>query len=334
MNKRKLLAVLLAGVLAVCAVALAGCGSNAGKVKAAFEADPYVTEFDLDSDYLVDSPYAVTEFEIVNEGKNDGVTTIDFTATLENDSLKASVMGVALAGEDNTCIFQVYDSPIVTAKKGIDFLNSEDELLSADAGYTVSFDEASQSCVVTADKADAHDFGLGTLYTTGKQEFVFDNGKWRITGDSKISHAMDWNTDVIEGTYKLDTKEPDTPETVVISNVQADPESLLGATFTVEYSFDGVDVKNEGTLKAHQEGDGSTIDYFRVSATGEYPPVNDDVDFIRASMQGDMVFEDGKVYMEDVSLRSEESVREGTVFRVGNEDPFDFGKFDLVYVKQ
>lgn len=329
------MAALLAGALAVSAAALAGCGGGADKVKAAFEADPYVTEFDLDSDHVVDTPFSLTEFEVVSEDKSNGVTSIEFTATLENESLKASVMGIAYPGEDDTFMFSVYDSPVVTAKKGVDFLNSEDELFSDDAGYTVSFDEASQSCVVTADKADPQDLGLGTLYMKGKQEFIFENGEWRITGDTYLERAVDWNVDTIEGTYKLDTKEPDTPETIVISDVKADPENSRSALFTVEYSFDGVDVKNEGTLTAYQEDyNSAVVDYFRIDASGEYPPVNDDVDFIRASMQGFMVFDGGKVFVEDVSLRSEESVEKGMAIRVGNDDPFDFIKSDLVYVKQ
>ncbi len=336
MRKRKLLAVLLACVLAVSAVALAGCG-NGDKVKKAFEADPYVSEFKVDSDYVVDSPYAVTEFEVISESKIDGVPNIEFTATLENDSFKAAVQGIALPGDDDTFFFTVYDpivtakkgvdflesednllsaengytvsfdeasqscvddtffftvyDPIVTAKKGVDFLESEDNLLSAENGYTVSFDEASQSCVVTADRADLEDLGVGSLYKTGKQQFIFEEGEWQKTGDSEVDEAMEWNADAIEGTYKLQTKKPDVPGTVTISNVRPGSEDGSDSTFEIEYSFDGVDVKNEGTLSVEYDDNGDERS-FVLNATGEYPAVNDDVDFIREDFRGNLVLAD------------------------------------------
>ncbi len=334
MRKIKMLAVLLASALAVCAVAMVGCGSNVDKMKTAFEADPYVTAFEVNSDYVVDSPYSVTSFEVVNEVKSNGVTSIEFTAALENESFKADVAGVAYPGEDDTFIFNVYGDPAVTAKKGIDFLSSEEELLSADEGYTVSFDEASQSCVVTADKAAAQDFGFGTLYKTGKEEYLFEDGRWHGTDGDWIKWAIDWNADAIEGTYILETKKPDTPETIVISNVQANPEDLLGATFTVEYSFDGVDVKNEGTISAWNHADNELSEKLSLEAIGKYPPVNDDVDYIKATMTGYMDYVDGKVILEDVGLRSSERVEDGLTIRVSDDDPLDVGRAELVYAKQ
>ncbi len=332
MRKRKLLAVLLACVLAVSAVALAGCG-NGDKVKKAFEADPYVSEFKVDSDYVVDSPYAVTEFEVISESKIDGVPNIEFTATLENDSFKAAVQGIALPNDDDTFFFTVYDS-IVTAKKGVDFLESEDNLLSAENGYTVSFDEASQSCVVTADRADLEDLGVGSLYKTGKQQFIFEEGEWQKTGDSEVDEAMEWNADAIEGTYKLQTKKPDVPGTVTISNVRPGSEDGSDSTFEIEYSFDGVDVKDEGTLSVEYDDNGDERSFI-LNATGKYPAVNDDVDFIREDFRGNLVLADGKTLLEDVTLSSSERTEDGRIlFRIGSEDPFDVTRGDLVYGRQ
>lgn len=327
MRKTKLLTVLLVGALAACAAALAGCGNDAEKVKAAFETDPVVTEFDVDSDFVEDTPFAVTAFEVVRDGNANGIPSVDFEATLENESFKVQMTGGALKGENDAYIFNVYDTT-VSAKKGIDFLVEDGVRLADDPGYTVSFDEASQSCIVTADKAEADDRGYGIKSVTGKAELIFDEDRWQSAGPDSIRATTEWNVDAIEGTYVLDDKKPGVPETVIVSNVKADPEDGNAATFVVEYSFDGVEVKNEGTLEA-------SADWVYVEAKGEYPAVNDDVDYIAAALSAHLVFTGDKMLMEDVHISSKELRSNVAVtLRVGSEDPLTAEVSQLVYVKQ
>lgn len=205
---------------------MAGCGNASAEYEKAFGESSLVTGFEVDSDFAVTG----IECEVSKDG---GIEQVFISATLENDSYKVQMQAIGGKDDSGERYFTVTEEPVVTAKKGIDFLDGSGQQLADDAAYAVTFDEQAQTCTVEISGANKAENALVTVSDFGTVELTCNNGQWKIAGES-MSMDIVYKTEAIEGTYA--PNDASAPE-VIISNVREEDE---GWVFDIAYTFDGV----------------------------------------------------------------------------------------------
>lgn len=197
----------LAAALAITSGALVGCsgGNNDSaeeqqgtfaaselpldEMQAAFEGDSIVENGVASNEYLKESPYKVTSFEVTsNSDSNDG-TEYEIKATIENDNY-VTEMTVDGLQQGSRYEFDVVDST-TTPKKGIDFDNANgiekaEAVLQSDG----------KTC--TVEQIETYDYWFATVTKGGTYTYKFTGDGWKPDGND-AAEKTEYKD--LEGTY-------------------------------------------------------------------------------------------------------------------------------------
>jgi len=218
MNKLGLSSAVMGCVLAISLGSLSGCADESAAYREAFEQSDYVKSLISEDKYLTDTPNTVTEYEceMNKEGDYDRAY---ITATVEDESLRAVVTVLGTKSSDGVYIFTEMSTPNITPKKGIDYIEQDSPFVDGD-GYTVEFDEATNTAVVTLDNVTVEDAPQFSILSSGTVEFEWENGVW-VKGKEDTTLDPSIKPSAIEGTYVPD--DPSAPQ-ITIGNVNSTTE--------------------------------------------------------------------------------------------------------------
>lgn len=198
-------AILACLVVAIVAV-LAGCssgplGQNSEKFKEAFLEDAIVQNGIAGSQYVNESAYEVTSFEIGDiEQTSDTEVSTPFNATIENANFISDVSGIAtytqMRGTDGGYYVFECDASETTPKKGIDF---DESRKLGDVEAVLSDD--GKSCTVEVMNDYELWFADSEVKTVYSYEFTGQN-RWEYEGDEK-QHVVEYKN--IDGSYAADS---------------------------------------------------------------------------------------------------------------------------------
>lgn len=179
-----------------CLIFGAGCagGTSSDEFKTAFENDSIVSDGVVRSDYVKETPYSVTSFD-VGDTETDGDTTIStINAVIENESFRSnlSIEGRATKEDKDTSYsFRVLDSQ-TTPIKGIDF-DKDHELEAVEA--TLSDD--GKTCAVEI--VNDYDYWFADVVLTDTYTYSFSSDRgWRFDKDDRSDNTTYKD---LEGTY-------------------------------------------------------------------------------------------------------------------------------------
>lgn len=197
----------LAAALAITSGALVGCsgGHNDSaeeqqgtfaaselpldEMQAAFEGDSIVENGVASNEYLKESPYKVTSFEVTNNRDSDDGTEYEIKATIENDNY-VTEMTVDGLQQGSRYEFDVVDST-TTPKKGIDFDNAngieEAEAVLQSDGKTC-----------TVEDIETYDYWFATVTKGGTYTYKFTGDGWESDGNN-AAEKTEYKD--LEGTY-------------------------------------------------------------------------------------------------------------------------------------
>lgn len=254
MNKLRLSSAVLGCILAASLGSLSGCVDESAAYREAFEQSDYVKALISDNQYLTDTPNVVTEYEceMNKEGDYDRAY---ITAMVEDESLRAAVTVLGTKSSDGVYIFTEMSTPIITPKKGIDYIEQDSPFVDGD-GYTVEFDEAANKAVVTLDNVAVEDAVQFAVLCSGTIEFDWDDGIW-VKGKEDTTLDVSIKPSAIEGTYIPD--DPNAPE-ITISNVNSTAEDneidgIDAYSCGITYSFMGTEGSGPGIVYAGGDND-------------------------------------------------------------------------------
>lgn len=240
-------------VLAMSLGSLSGCADESAAYREAFEQSDYVKSLISEDKYLTDTPNVVTEYEceMNKEGDYDRAY---ITATVEDESLRAVVTVLGTKSSDGVYIFTEMSTPNITPKKGIDYIEQDSPFVDGD-GYTVEFDEATNTAVVTLDNVTVEDAAQFSILSSGTVEFEWENGAW-VKGKEDTTLDPSIKPSAIEGTYIPD--DPNAPE-ITISNVNSTTEynetfGYEGYSCGITYSVAGTEGSAPGLILVEEEG--------------------------------------------------------------------------------
>lgn len=197
----------LAAALAITSGALVGCsgGHNDSaeeqqgtfaaselpldEMQAAFEGDSIVENGVASNEYLKESPYKVTSFEVTNNRDSDDGTEYEIKATIENDNY-VTEMTIDGLQQGSRYEFDVVDST-TTPKKGIDFDNAngieEAEAVLQSDGKTC-----------TVEDIETYDYWFATVTKGGTYTYKFTGDGWESDGND-AAEKTEYKD--LEGTY-------------------------------------------------------------------------------------------------------------------------------------
>lgn len=240
-------------VLAISLGSLSGCADESAAYREAFEQSDYVKSLISEDKYLTDTPNVVTEYEceMNKEGDYDRAY---ITATVEDESLRAVVTVLGTKSSDGVYIFTEMSTPNITPKKGIDYIEQDSPFVDGD-GYTVEFDEATNTAVVTLDNVTVEDAPQFSILSSGTVEFEWENGAW-VKGKEDTTLDPSIKPSAIEGTYVPD--DPNAPQ-ITIGNVNSTTEynetfGYEGYSCGITYSFMGTEGSAPGLILVDEEG--------------------------------------------------------------------------------
>lgn len=197
----------LAAALAITSGALVGCsgGHNDSaeeqqgtfaaselpldEMQAAFEGDSIVENGVASNEYLKESPYKVTSFEVTNNRDSNDGTEYEIKATIENDNY-VTEMTVDGLQQGSRYEFDVVDST-TTPKKGIDFDNANgiekaEAVLQSDG----------KTC--TVEDIETYDYWFATVTKGGTYTYKFTGDGWESDGND-AAEKTEYKD--LEGTY-------------------------------------------------------------------------------------------------------------------------------------
>lgn len=239
-------------VLAMSLGSLSGCADESAAYREAFEQSDYVKSLISEDKYLTDTPNVVTEYEceMNKEGDYDRAY---ITATVEDESLRAVVTVLGTKSSDGVYIFTEMSTPNITPKKGIDYIEQDSPFVDGD-GYTVEFDEATNTAVVTLDNVTVEDAPQFSILSSGTVEFEWENGAW-VKGKEDTTLDPSIKPSAIEGTYVPD--DPNAPQ-ITIGNVNSTTEynetyGLDAYSCGITYSFMGIEGFTPGIVYVGEE---------------------------------------------------------------------------------
>lgn len=246
MRKSNITKVLLTGALATSAFALAGCGASANDYRAPFEQSSIVQEAINDNNFIYDTPNSVTSYE-AEITKEDGGEVCIINATIEDESFKADVQALGRKADSGDYTFIFVTDPVITPKKGIDYIDEESPLADQQ-GYTVEYDESAQTTTITLSDVVTEESALGKSVENGTITYEWDGESWRREKDEVVDSVV-LDTNAINGTYAPDN--PNAP-TVTISNVapapSKDDSDATVYTCGISYTFAGIEESGEATI--------------------------------------------------------------------------------------
>lgn len=197
----------LAAALAITSGALVGCsgGHNDSaeeqqgtfaaselpldEMQAAFEGDSIVENGVASNEYLKESPYKVTSFEVTNNRDSNDGTEYEIKATIENDNY-VTEMTVDGLQQGSRYEFDVVDST-TTPKKGIDFDNANG-IEKAEAVLQ------SDGNTCTVEDIETYDYWFATVTKGGTYTYKFTGDGWESDGND-AAEKTEYKD--LEGTY-------------------------------------------------------------------------------------------------------------------------------------
>lgn len=159
------------------------------ELQKAFESCSIVENGVVSSNYVKESPYQVTAFELLSNTSTDNGTEYVFTATIENDNFitEATVNGLQTGTRFK---FDVEDST-TTPKKGVDYDN-ENGIMET----TSVLAEDGTSC--TVENVESYDYWFATVTKGGTYTYKFDKTGWCFDS-TDAAEKIEYKD--IEGTY-------------------------------------------------------------------------------------------------------------------------------------
>lgn len=228
-RNRRLLAALAALALAG-SPALAGCssGPDESAFREAFAKTEWVSDGAASNNYVKETPYEVTSFELDDLKKvSDGLVEGAFAATIENESFTTQYVGYASALTDekalNPFTFEVRDMS-TTPKKGIDFIEVNGEEVDVDCELS----EDATSC--TTEFTDEAQLWFVDSKRTTQATYTFKDNGW---SEKESETTLAFNYHDIDGAYKGKTG-----DITALSRFEIRDVDAKAGTFTIDYTYD------------------------------------------------------------------------------------------------